>query len=99
MKFENYKIEKDNYGFEFVKNDIKLSLYQRVMLRVLHCKENLKGRMLSKRLENYYKIFFHLIMLDKDVKVGLYEKDKEYKEMTRDEAIVYIYNKIYNKLK
>jgi len=86
-----YKQRPDLFVEEVLGN--KLSLYQRVILRALNAKENLKGRILSKTIDFYYRILCQLVSLDEDSKIIFYE-NKEYKEMTRDEAIDYVYNKL-----
>ena len=68
-------------------------LNQRIMLKIMDKLQAKNSVCLGKRLRYYFRALEYLMSLEEDSKIAFYE-NKEYKEITRDEAIQYILKKI-----
>ena len=72
---------------------VKLSLYQRMMLRVMNRYQAKKPIYSSRKLEYYLRALQRLVSLEEDSKVAFYDGDG-HKEMIRDEAVEFILRKL-----
>lgn len=92
LEFKKYYIQNPyRFAEEFL--GVKLLPYQRIILKVMDKLQAKKPVYSSKELKYYLGALEHLISLEEDSKIAFYE-NKEYKEITRDEAIQYILKKI-----
>lgn len=88
---EYYKHNPDLFVKEFF--DIELPLHQRIMLKSMDRLQAKKSVRSGRKLEYYFRTLLQLLLLEEDSKVAFYE-NKEYKELTREEAIEHILKKL-----